>query len=1102
MKKLTTFMAAALAFGAGSLIKTHDVFADASSTEGSMRGQVRDKGANEPAVGATVVATSPALQGEQVVISDDTGQYFITALPPGVYTLTVYYNDVTYSRGNVLVQVGKEVVVNISVNTADTTGKPKGEVINIQGGAPIIDQGSTKTGVTIGDDYTRNIPVGRTFGEVIGASAGAAGDTYGTGFSGATSVENTYVVEGVNTTDSAFGLLSTNLPNEFVSETEVITGGYAAEYGRATGALINVATKQGSNEFHGSVFGYFSPDAFTAAAKTVISANAIDTQVNPGNNYDFGAELGGPIVKDKLWFHVGFNPSIGNSNLKRFVGSEVDNNGDGVPDTDANGNVIKQNITSQNIATQLKTYNFTAKINGAIDQNNQFQISAFGNPTSGQAPGGALTPVGDSLVNDKVGAWDVAGKWTSKLNQGKTQIDAIVGFHRQYSDNTPAQPLGDEATVFYAYTRSLADFADLEGPAVAAACKDAPGSNFIKCPVTNYQESGLGEIEDRTNDRLTAALTVTQRVKFGGYHTFKAGVDYEGSQYDSRKQYTGGAVYEGLAPGPDGPGTGDVFFLREDLLHNVRNLTAAEQMNPGAVPLAQGQQICLNNQALCEPGELEANTGDRSIGAFLQDSWQLVPNFTLNLGVRYENQGVGVASQLQGTTASNGETVGTEGINLNNWAPRLGFIWDPTNEGKAKVFGHYGRFYENIPMDINVRSFGGEIDGIDYVNPNQLVAGQTGFDPNCSVDHNPAGNNMVGATLGKCTDVEHAATFGGNEYVAPGLQGQYSNEFILGAEYEVLPDIKVGLNYIHRDLPTIIEDTLVNGGSYYIVNPGDNFDTQAAALAKTATAELASNNPATVAQGQLDQARAQNLTQIKNLDTPTRNYDAVQLQVTQRPTKDSLILASYTYSSEKGNYPGLFSTETGQLDPNITSEYDLEALLPNRYGPTGLDRPHNLKIDGFYRFDFKKAGLLTLGGSFRVQSGIAHNVLGNDPYGQNETYILPRGIDPRSPVSNEEDIHISYGYRLSKQVTLDVFMDIFNLFNQQQEASQDEAYTFNDVHPIVGGDMTDLAHLKTLNSNGSGQGINATPVLNPDFQKTTAYLQAPRTFRFGFRLTF
>ena len=79
----------------------------------------------------------------KVVISDETGQYFLTSLPPGVYTLTIYYENKTFSRQNVLIQVGKESVVNVTVDTAASTGKPKGEVITITGTAPIVDQGST-----------------------------------------------------------------------------------------------------------------------------------------------------------------------------------------------------------------------------------------------------------------------------------------------------------------------------------------------------------------------------------------------------------------------------------------------------------------------------------------------------------------------------------------------------------------------------------------------------------------------------------------------------------------------------------------------------------------------------------------------------------------------------------------------------------------------------------------------------------------------------------------------------------------------------------------------------------------------------------------------
>src|SRR6202012_4943539 len=116
-------------------------------------------------------------------------------------------------------------------------GKAKGEVITIQGNAPIIDQGSTKIGLTLTDDYTRNIPLGLKFGEVLGCAGGAQGAYYGVSMAGATSVENTYIVEGINTTDTAFGQQSSNLPNEFISETEIITGGYNAGYGRATGGI-------------------------------------------------------------------------------------------------------------------------------------------------------------------------------------------------------------------------------------------------------------------------------------------------------------------------------------------------------------------------------------------------------------------------------------------------------------------------------------------------------------------------------------------------------------------------------------------------------------------------------------------------------------------------------------------------------------------------------------------------------------------------------------------------------------------------------------------------------------------------------------------------
>jgi hypothetical protein len=255
--------------------------------------------------------------------------------------------------------------------------------------------------------------------------------------------------------------------------------------------------------------------------------------------------------------------------------------------------------------------------------------------------------------------------------------------------------------------------------------------------------------------------------------------------------------------------------------------------------------------------------------------------------------------------------------------------------------------------------------------------------------------------------------------------------------------------------------------------------------------------------------RAESLRAVKRLEKPVRSYDGLQLTATQRPTKSSLLIASYTYSQSKGNYPGLFSTETGQNDPNITSLYDLPDLMANRYGPLGLDRPHNIKLDGFYLFDLKKAGQIVAGASFRGQSGIAHNVLGGHPiYGSGEAYLLPRGSAMRSPFTTQFDARLAYGYPLTKTTKLEGFVTVFNVFNEQEQLNVDENYTFDAVNPILGGDLEDLRHVKTQDP-ATGMQTNVTPVKNKNFGHTgsntgliTTLQQAPRTVQLGFRLTF
>jgi hypothetical protein len=1091
-----------LALTGASLLEHHTARAQGSATVGGLRGQIRDRAAGEAAVGATIVATSPALQGEQVVIADENGAYFITSLPPGVYTLTVYYNDATFSRSNVLVQVGKEAVVNVTVDSGAATGKPKGEVIEIKGTAPIIDQGSTKTGITVTDDYTRNVPTGRTFGGVVGAAAGSQGDFYGVSLAGATSLENSYVVEGINTTDTAFGELSSDLPNEFISETEVITGGYNAEFGRSTGGIVNVVTKQGSNELRGSVFGYYRPGALVSGAETIQrEGSSVDSKTDLDYQYDLGAEVGGPIIKDKLWFHIGFNPSVQHYTTQRLVQSQVDADQDGVPDIDPDtGFTIHEPVSHSDIPRDFKTYYFTAKINGAIDQNNQFQISAFGNPSGRTDALEHSSPLARNPAQTRwdvdQGAYDFAGKWTSKLNDGKTQIDAVVGYHRGFRNEHPIGIMADTPWVYYTYTRSLYDFADLEGEQAIAACNDDdpndPYPGIRNCPVINYAEGGLSFVEERTNARTSGTISVTQRVKAAGYHVFKVGLDGDFAGYDSKQYYTAGQRWRRA-------NAAGVWQLQE--FYTIRrNVT-----DPATEVLADDEVLCANDEAVCGAAAgKSADTLDRTLAAYIQDSWQIRPNLTLNLGLRYEQQVGYVANELAGTVSPEGEVVPDRAYTVNNWAPRLGFIFDPTSEGKSKIFGHWGRFYENVPLDLNVRAFGGEITNLRLINTSRLTPSDPGYDPNCDVDHTPG---MSGAELAErlnlCQDrVEQATLGGGYEFVSPGLQGQRTDEVIVGAEYEIMPDLTVGASYQHRSLPSVIEDISTDGGNTYLItNPGHNFDDEADKLMAQAEQLMASSDPNDQALGELYAHRAEQLSFVKEFDKPVRNYDALTLTAKNRPTRSSLLQASYTYSVSKGNYPGLFSTETLQEDPNLTSLYDLPELLANRYGFMGLDRPHNFKVDGFYAFDFKKAGALIVGASWRTQSGIPHNALAAHPaYGPGESYLLPRGSGERSPVTSTADTHLSYRYPISKDTAVEAFVDVFNLFDQQDELDQDETYTFDSAIPVAGGTPEDLMHVKAIDA-GTTLETNTTVTPNRNYGNVNVRT-APRTVRLGFRLTF
>jgi len=243
---------------------------------------------------------------------------------------------------------------------------------------------------------------------------------------------------------------------------------------------------------------------------------------------------------------------------------------------------------------------------------------------------------------------------------------------------------------------------------------------------------------------------------------------------------------------------------------------------------------------------------------------------------------------------------------------------------------------------------------------------------------------------------------------------------------------------------------------------------------------------------------------IRIFDKPRRDYNALQFTVTRRVSKNLYLQGSYTYSRTEGNYPGLISYDNGQVDPNISSQYDLIELLSNRDGPLPQDRPHYIKLDGYYTFDFKKAGQLTLGARIRALSGIPRNVLGGHYlYGRTESFILPRGQIGRTNFEHGIDLHVGYGRDMGHGTKLELFSDIFNLYNRQGQFYTDDVYGYqlstNNVNPIVGGTYEDVVWARRIDQNGAETG---QPLLrNKNFGNTTVRY-SPLSVRFGMRLSF
>src|SRR6266498_5894940 len=271
------------------------------SSNGSISGTITDdSGAALP--GVTVSATNVATGVERNTISNSAGHYQIALLPPGMYNVQSDLSGFqSFRRDNVVVNVGTDSTIDIKIKPGLT------ETVTVTAAAPVVDTTKSEISSVVNERAIQNLPTnGRNFIDFVLTTPGVVRDVRSgdISFAGQRGTLNSMVVDGANNDNTFFGHTvgrtgSGRAPYQFsqdaVKEFQVNANAYSAEYGRAGGAVINVVTKSGTNEWHGSAFDYYRDKRLNAKE----FFDAVNGRPKSPYHFDqFGATVGGPVLQD------------------------------------------------------------------------------------------------------------------------------------------------------------------------------------------------------------------------------------------------------------------------------------------------------------------------------------------------------------------------------------------------------------------------------------------------------------------------------------------------------------------------------------------------------------------------------------------------------------------------------------------------------------------------------------------------------------------------------------------------------------------------------------------------------------------------------------
>ncbi|MGB8510455.1 MAG: carboxypeptidase regulatory-like domain-containing protein [Pyrinomonadaceae bacterium] len=1072
-------------------------FASAQETTGNIQGTVKDP-AGAVVTGATVTVTGS--QRSYDATTNEGGEYNVNQLPPGRYIVTASASGFgSVKREDVPVELGRTLQVNFDLTIAGTA-----ETVNVTAAdEAILDVTSTKTATNITQEKINLLPKTLRFSSVIEVATGVRNEVKGGGFQidGASGSENVFVVDGLEVTRVREGTLglTKNIPFDFVKEVQVKSAGYEAEFGGATGGVINVVTRSGTNDFHGearlevgldNLNASDRPgrrfDRLRAAAPVTPTAAQLAAGVQPRsfvpeyftNNDrkdDFRViapafNLGGPILKNKLWFYSSYAPQFEHTNRNIRLISQV-NPGATV------GGVISRNGS----ITQLdrRTIEYTNKYDYLMTrldfspwQKLSINVTGINSPVEAHGPTALQAFETTSATTFGNLRFPLQGGYTPS-NQISGTVNYSITPNLVVSGRLGRTYLNDKGTNYDVPT----------GPVyiIQSACA------FTGCPVGSTSTGNPGPISTNsqtlfditTRKSLYLDATYTKRL-FGQQHQIKGGYQRNQLANNVDTGLAGGQIqfFYGTPAPVTGSPTGTFGYYNT--------------IQQGTKGKAQS-----NNQ-----------------GLYIQDAWQVHPRVTLNLGVRVEKEFV-PAFPLDAT--------GHPGLDISHlavdplapisfgWgdkiAPRLGAAWDVFGTGKLKIYGSYSVFYDTMKYELPRGSFGGDIqiqtyralDTLDFRSislanlPGRVLFQRDERVPSLFRQTNAAGKSV--------------------SPVDPNLLPIREHEFTIGTDYTVGRDMVISGRFTRKQLDRAIEDIGIpfvgSDGTvnevFQIGNPG--FGTSVSEFTDFGL-------PAT--------------------PKAVREYTGFEIRVDKRFSNNYYINASYLRSKLFGNYSGLASSdETGRNAPNVNRYFDLPTIAYDGFGNLSngrlaTDRPNTFKAFGAYRFNY---GFLArrmeteLGFSqFLYQGTPITTVVNIETVGTVDgvsdfapSFVNGRGDLGRTPVYTQTDALIRHKVFLTEGVSLNFTFNVLNLFNEanvldrsgalirtnQTAVTASNEYNRSIANAVYEAPTYNQAVALFLRSNGDYRNhiANFAANQNPFYNKPTTF-QGPRNARFSVGVQF